>query len=254
MTLKLANREICTPVGIARDVFVLVGKFTFPTDFVIVDYESVPRVPLILGRPFLMTARALIDVHGEEMILRDGDEKLILNMRNDTSRYSNTPKKESINMIDIYNISHKEYLEDLFATNHQSGNLTFSSHTDLTSPKVINLMSSNPTPISETVTKSSSYPTLTSIEERIDYLPFDAESNLREIEYLLNHDHIKEMDSLLKDSVDINPPLSELPFTKKSPWIARIFKASCARGFVLRSQELQILSFILGIQYPNLID
>nr|GFA06794.1 reverse transcriptase domain-containing protein [Tanacetum cinerariifolium] len=63
MTLELANREICTLAGIARDVFVSVGKFTFPTDFVIVDYESDPRVPLFLGRPFLRTARALIDVH-----------------------------------------------------------------------------------------------------------------------------------------------------------------------------------------------
>nr|GFA22412.1 reverse transcriptase domain-containing protein [Tanacetum cinerariifolium] len=71
MTLELANRAICTPVGISRDVFILVGKFTFPADFVIVDYESDPIVPLILGIPFLWTARALIDVHGEEMILRD---------------------------------------------------------------------------------------------------------------------------------------------------------------------------------------
>nr|GFC98656.1 reverse transcriptase domain-containing protein [Tanacetum cinerariifolium]GFC98658.1 reverse transcriptase domain-containing protein [Tanacetum cinerariifolium] len=74
MTLELANRAICTPDEIARDVFVPVGKFTFPADFVVVDYESDPRVPLILGRPFLRTARALIDVHGKEMILRDGDE------------------------------------------------------------------------------------------------------------------------------------------------------------------------------------
>nr|GEY03850.1 hypothetical protein [Tanacetum cinerariifolium] len=57
MTLELANRAICTPAGIARDVFVSVGKFTFPTDFVIFDYESDPRVPLILGRPFLRTAQ-----------------------------------------------------------------------------------------------------------------------------------------------------------------------------------------------------
>nr|GEV04141.1 reverse transcriptase domain-containing protein [Tanacetum cinerariifolium] len=53
MTLVLANRAICTPVGISRDVFVPVGKFTFLADFVIVYYESDPRVPLILGRPFL---------------------------------------------------------------------------------------------------------------------------------------------------------------------------------------------------------
>nr|GFC17561.1 hypothetical protein [Tanacetum cinerariifolium] len=59
----------CGFIGIARDVFVSVGKFIFPADFVIVDYESDPRVPLILGRPFLRIAHALIDVHGEEVIL-----------------------------------------------------------------------------------------------------------------------------------------------------------------------------------------
>ncbi|GJZ99200.1 reverse transcriptase domain-containing protein [Tanacetum coccineum] len=53
--LNFANRDICTPKGIARDVFVPVGKFTFPADFVIVDYENDPRVPLYLGRPFLRT-------------------------------------------------------------------------------------------------------------------------------------------------------------------------------------------------------
>ncbi|GJZ48563.1 reverse transcriptase domain-containing protein [Tanacetum coccineum] len=277
MTLELANRDICTPKGIARDVFVLVGKFTFPTDFVIVDYENDPRVPLILGRPFLRTTRALIDVYGEEMILHDVNERLILNMRNDTSSYSNEPHQESINMIDVYNVSHEEYREDLFATKHQGGNLTSSltSHTDLTLPEVINLSSGNPTPISEPETKSSSSsPTLISLEESeliweefkaylasdsfppgnsnpssllppfhnslsgsttssspslhiseiSDYflkeffdelshitfppgnddLPFDAKSDLRELEYLFNHDPIKEMDSILKDSVDEN--------------------------------------------------
>ncbi|GJT34335.1 reverse transcriptase domain-containing protein, partial [Tanacetum coccineum] len=283
MTLELANRDICTPKGIARDVFVPVGKFTFPADFVIVDYESDPRVPLILGRPFLRTARALIDVHGEEMILRDGNERLILNMRNDTSSYSNEPHQESINMIDVYNVSHEEIHEDLFATNHPSGNPTspFSSHTDLTSPEVnddifdpeediienlLNLdktkdlppyhdnqLSGNPTSISKPETKSSSSPALISIEEKnsnpssplppfhnslsgsttssspsipiseiSDYfleefaielafitfspgnddLPFDVESDLLELEYFLNHDPIKEMDSILEDSID----------------------------------------------------
>ncbi|GKE70268.1 reverse transcriptase domain-containing protein [Tanacetum coccineum] len=67
MTLDLANREICTRVRIARDVFVPVGKFKFPADFVIVDYESDPRVPLILGRPFLRTARALIGVQNKKL-------------------------------------------------------------------------------------------------------------------------------------------------------------------------------------------
>ncbi|GJU50298.1 reverse transcriptase domain-containing protein [Tanacetum coccineum] len=194
MTLELTNREIFTLVGIARDVFVPIGKFTFPADFVIIDYKSDPRVPLILGRPFLRTVPALIDVYGEEMILCDDNERLILNMRHDTSSYSTEPHQESINVIDVYNVSHEEILEDLFATNHPSGNPTSSliSHTDLTSPEVnddifdpegdiienlLNLdkskdllpyhdnpLSGNPTLISEPVTKSSS-PTLTSFEE-----------------------------------------------------------------------------------------
>ncbi|GJV52028.1 hypothetical protein Tco_1447769 [Tanacetum coccineum] len=226
-------------------------------------------------------------------------------MRNDTSSYLNEPRQELINMIDIYNVSHEEICEDLFATNHPSGNPTspFSSHTDLTLPEVnddifdpeediienlLNLdktkdlppyhnnhLSGNPTLISELETKSSSSsPTLISLEESeliweefevylasdsfpsgnsnplsllppfhnslsgsttssspslhisetSDYfleefadelahitfppgnddLPFDAESDLLELEYLLNHDPIKDMDSILEDSVDEN--------------------------------------------------
>nr|GEU93643.1 reverse transcriptase domain-containing protein [Tanacetum cinerariifolium] len=112
MTLELANRAICTPAGIARDVFVPVGKFTFLVDFVIIDYESDPRVPFILGRPFLRTACDLIDVHGEEMILRDGDERLTLNIRHDTSSYPNQPQKESINMINVFNDSNDVFDPD----------------------------------------------------------------------------------------------------------------------------------------------
>ncbi|GJR85735.1 reverse transcriptase domain-containing protein [Tanacetum coccineum] len=65
-----------TPTGIAEDVFVKVGTFFFPADFVVVDYVADPRAPLILGRPFLRTARALIDVHGEQMTLRHDDQSV----------------------------------------------------------------------------------------------------------------------------------------------------------------------------------
>nr|GFA67908.1 reverse transcriptase domain-containing protein [Tanacetum cinerariifolium] len=136
MTLELANRAICTPEGIARDVLVPVGKFTFLADFVVVNYESNPRVPLILGRPFLRTARALIDVHGEEMILRDGDERLTLNMKHDTASYSNHPYRESVNLINIFNLSSEDFLKDL-VSNKQSGNLTFLLHKEIASSKVI---------------------------------------------------------------------------------------------------------------------
>nr|GEZ85595.1 reverse transcriptase domain-containing protein [Tanacetum cinerariifolium] len=135
ITLELANRAICTPDGITRDVFVLVGKFTFPADFVVVDYESDPRVPLFSGRPFLRTARALIDVHGEEMILRDEDERLTLNMKHDTTSYSNHPHRESANLINIFNIPSKDCLE-VSVSNKQSGNPTFSLYKEITSSKV----------------------------------------------------------------------------------------------------------------------
>nr|GEU49432.1 reverse transcriptase domain-containing protein [Tanacetum cinerariifolium] len=231
MTLELANQAIYTPAGIARDVFVPVGKFTFPADFVIVDYESDPRVPLILGRPFLRTARALIDVHGEEMILCNGDERLTLHMRHDTSSYSNQPQKESINLINVFNDLSEDFFENLFLTNHQSGNPIFSSHPELTSPevkddifdpeggnvlikKLLDLDSTKDLhPPHHVSTTSSSSPNqlleefidelaLITFPPRNNELPFDIKSNLKEIEYLLRHDSIKDIDFILKDSID----------------------------------------------------
>nr|GEV82566.1 reverse transcriptase domain-containing protein [Tanacetum cinerariifolium] len=210
MTLELANRAICTPAGIAKDVFVSVGKFTFPADFVIVNYESDPKVPLILRRPFLQTARALIDVHREEMILRDGDEQLTLNMRHDTSSYSNQPQKESINLINVFNDSNEDFLEDLFSTNHQSGNPTSFSHPELTLPKVkdniFDLEGGNVLleKLLDLDSTNDLHPPLHVNPLRNDDLSFDIESNLKEIEYLLHHDPIKDIDSILKDSIDQN--------------------------------------------------
>ncbi|GKD69123.1 reverse transcriptase domain-containing protein [Tanacetum coccineum] len=96
MTLELANRSVAYLAGIAEDVFVQVGKFTFPADFIVVDYDIDPRIPLILGRPFLRTDHALVDVHGEELTLRVGDEKLVFNVES-TSKYPHKHGDESIN-------------------------------------------------------------------------------------------------------------------------------------------------------------
>nr|GEU69515.1 hypothetical protein [Tanacetum cinerariifolium] len=236
ITLELANRAICTPAGIARDVFVLAGKFTFPANFVIVDYESDPRVPFILGRPFLRTARALIDVHEEEMILRDGDEILTLNIRHDTSSYSN--KKESINLSNVFNNSNEDFLKDLFSTIQTSGNPTFSSHPELTLPEVKddifnpeggNVLpekllyldstkylhpSHHVNPLSGSTTSSSSSPNqlleeftdeltlITFPTEYDDDLTFDIKFDLKETEYLLYHDPIKDIDFSLEYSID----------------------------------------------------
>nr|GEZ39528.1 reverse transcriptase domain-containing protein [Tanacetum cinerariifolium] len=230
MTLELANYAICTPDGITRDVFVPVGKFTFPADFVVVDYESNPRVPLILGRPFLRTARALIDIHGEEMILRDRDERLTLNLKHDTTSYSNHPHQDSVNLINIFNISSEDCLEVL-VSNKQSGNPIFSLHKEIASSKVTHEIhdSEGCTFLSEEfldidsfndihphfdddpLSGSTTYSANSLFEEFTDKLALitypldyddnlkcDIESDLREIEFLL----YQREDYDLKDSID----------------------------------------------------
>ncbi|GJR15438.1 reverse transcriptase domain-containing protein [Tanacetum coccineum] len=77
MTLELANRSITHPMGIAEDVVVRVDGFTFLADFVVVNFKPDPRVPIILGRPFLRTAKALIDLYEETLTLRVGKEELV---------------------------------------------------------------------------------------------------------------------------------------------------------------------------------
>ncbi|GJR58804.1 reverse transcriptase domain-containing protein [Tanacetum coccineum] len=74
MTLELADQSITRPKGLAEDIFVKVRNFHFPTDFVVVNFKADPRVPLILGRSFLRTSRALIDIYKGELVLRDRNE------------------------------------------------------------------------------------------------------------------------------------------------------------------------------------
>nr|GEU93000.1 hypothetical protein [Tanacetum cinerariifolium] len=71
MTLELVGRSISRPIDVAEDVFVKVGKFHFLADFVVVDFDANPRVPLILERSFLKTKRDLIDVFEGELTLRE---------------------------------------------------------------------------------------------------------------------------------------------------------------------------------------
>ncbi|GJY74902.1 reverse transcriptase domain-containing protein [Tanacetum coccineum] len=127
MTLELANRQLCRPDGICKDVLVPVGKFTYPADFVVVDYVPDEQIPLILGRPFLRTARALIDVYDEKLILRDGNESLTLNMQSEKSKLNGIQKVESINMIDIFNVPNYIGFKDLFAQIY-SGSPTIQSN------------------------------------------------------------------------------------------------------------------------------
>nr|GEV25164.1 reverse transcriptase domain-containing protein [Tanacetum cinerariifolium] len=78
MVLELADRTISKPTGVAENVFVKVGKFYFPADFVVLDFITDPRVLLILRRPFLSTAHAIINVHEREIILRQDQQSLTI--------------------------------------------------------------------------------------------------------------------------------------------------------------------------------
>ncbi|GJX22509.1 reverse transcriptase domain-containing protein [Tanacetum coccineum] len=101
MVLELADRTISKPTGVAENVFIKVGKFYFPADFVVLDFIADPRVPLILGRPFLRTAHALIDVYEGEIILRNDDQSLTLKCGDTPSiSYNNFKSLKKVDLID----------------------------------------------------------------------------------------------------------------------------------------------------------
>nr|GEV74398.1 reverse transcriptase domain-containing protein [Tanacetum cinerariifolium] len=211
MTLELATWSYAYPAGIAEDVFVQMVKFTFLAEFVVVDYDVDPRVPLILGRFFLRTARALVDVHGEELILRDDDEQLIFHA-DSTLKHSHKHGNESINMTNFIDIT----CEDCF-------------------PEVLKFKKSNHPSNGSTTPLSDSSPSFTPfetsdflLEEFTDELAlldpflqgkkvnkFDFSADLKEIEYLLNQDpstesNIETIDPILEKFTD-KPGLAYLP-------------------------------------------
>nr|GFC59941.1 hypothetical protein [Tanacetum cinerariifolium] len=108
---ELADRTISKPTGVAENVFVKVGKFYFPADFVILDFVADPRVPLILGRPFLSTAHALIDVYEGEITLRHNDQSLTLKC-GDTP-YISYNNLESLNKVDLIDATCEEYSQEV---------------------------------------------------------------------------------------------------------------------------------------------
>ncbi|GJR57751.1 reverse transcriptase domain-containing protein [Tanacetum coccineum] len=185
MILELADRSTTRPTGIAEDVFVRVGNFHFPADFVVVDYVVDPRVPLILGRPFLRTTRALIDVYGEELTLRVSDEAITFKVGN-TSRYSYNDA-ESINRIDVIDIACEEYSQEVlgFSDNSESGNPT------LISEPIIAKSSPSLTPFEGgnfILEEIETYLANDSVPPGIDDAEFDSEGDIRLIEEMLNND------------------------------------------------------------------
>nr|GEY55068.1 reverse transcriptase domain-containing protein [Tanacetum cinerariifolium] len=146
----LADRSITHPKGVVEDVFVKVGKFHFPTDFVVVDFEADPRVPLILGRYFLRTSRAL----------RVNDESVTFNL-NQTMRYSLTYDDNSVSRVYVIDIDCEEFVQDVldFQYNSKSSNPILVSNPSISESEFFK----------EPIVKSSS-PTLTLFGERNFFL------------------------------------------------------------------------------------
>nr|GEU84473.1 reverse transcriptase domain-containing protein [Tanacetum cinerariifolium] len=148
MTLELADRSISRLVGVAEDVYVKEGSFHFLADFVVVDFDADPRVPLILRRSFLKTGRALIDVFKGELTLQVGKESITFNL-DQTLRYSANYSDVTAKRIDIIDMAREEYFKEVLGFSYT-------------------ISSGNPTPYYDLIVSATSL-TLT-LFEKIDFL------------------------------------------------------------------------------------
>nr|GEY58046.1 reverse transcriptase domain-containing protein [Tanacetum cinerariifolium] len=195
MTLELTDRLVSKPIGIAKDVSVKVGVFHFPVDFVVVDFKPDPRVPLILGRCFLKTGRALIDVYKGELTLRIRNEAITYNL-DQTSRYSANYNQMTANKIDVIDIACEEYSQEVLG------------FFDVTA-------SGNPTPYDDLIVSTTS-PTLT-LFGNSDFLLFEEADAFLGLENDLNSPKINpfyydpEGDILLLEAILNSKSLPPLP-------------------------------------------
>ncbi|GJX36452.1 reverse transcriptase domain-containing protein [Tanacetum coccineum] len=223
MTLELADRSTVHPKGVAEDVFIKVGKFYFPTGFVVVDYDVDPRVPLILGRPFLRTARALIDVYGEELTLRVDDDAITFKfgqtLRDSRSYETMFAGKETKETRTETDVSYEEYAQEVlgFLDSSSSGNPTPSDPIIASSSPSFTPFEGGDFILEEIETFLHTLKELSNLDD--DY--YDTEGDILYLEKLLNedpsptlppmkNDNLKQVDvTLTKPSIE-EPPELEL--------------------------------------------
>nr|GEV26961.1 reverse transcriptase domain-containing protein [Tanacetum cinerariifolium] len=161
------------------------------------DFEAGPRVPLILGRSFLRTGRALFDVYGEEITLRVNDESVTFNL-NQTMRYSSTYDDNSMNRVDVIDIASEEFVQDVldFQYNPKSSNPTLVSNPLIFESDFCKKL----------IVKSSS-PT------RIENSFYDPEGGILFLEKLLNEDpfQLPLMDLKLAEETKAKSSIEEPP-------------------------------------------
>ncbi|GKD84527.1 DNA-directed DNA polymerase [Tanacetum coccineum] len=112
-SLELADRSIQYPRGITKNVLIKVDKFVLPIDFIILDMAEDSRVLIILGRPFLATARVMIDVFNKKIILRVGDDEVVFDV--DQSIKRPTTKDDECYGIDDLDDAINEEAQELLA-------------------------------------------------------------------------------------------------------------------------------------------
>nr|GFA44582.1 hypothetical protein [Tanacetum cinerariifolium] len=188
MVLELADRTISKSTGVAENVFVKVGKFYFPADFVVLNFIADPHVPLILGRPFLSTAHALIDFYEGEIILRHDDQSLTLKCGDKPSiSYNNF---ESLKKVDLIDATCEEYSQEVLGfTDVVSAEVS----TPYYEPVVSN-SSQNLTPFNESdfllIEEANAFIAIHDepILSNIDATYYDPEGDILILEALLNND------------------------------------------------------------------
>ncbi|GJV20420.1 reverse transcriptase domain-containing protein [Tanacetum coccineum] len=240
MTLELADRSITEPIGIAKDVRLMVGKFQFLADFVVVDFEPDPRVPLILGRSFLKTSRALIDVYEGEITLRVGKEAITFNL-DQTSRYTANYNHMTANRIDVIELASEEYSQEV---------LGFSD----------SVAYGNPSPDYDPIVSNSS-PTLTPfgdsdfllLEEANAFIAINDEPISREIDATY---YDPEGDILILEALLNSEPLPPLPNHKDySPGIRKelkVVEAKAVKSSIDEPPEVELKDLPPHLEYAFL--
>ncbi|XP_024027706.1 uncharacterized protein LOC112093458 [Morus notabilis] len=123
ISLQLADRSLTYPKGIIEDVLVKIDKFIFPVDFVVLDMEEDQEIPIILGRPFLATGKALIDVHDGNLTLRVNGEEVKSNISNAMKFLEERP---SCNRVDVVAPCLKDFFQTIIYKDHLERCLTTS--------------------------------------------------------------------------------------------------------------------------------
>nr|GEW77100.1 reverse transcriptase domain-containing protein [Tanacetum cinerariifolium] len=185
---ELADRTISKPTGVAENVFVKVGKFYFPADFVVLDFIADTRVPLILRRPFLSTAHALIDVYKGEITLRYDEQSLTLKCGDTPSiSYNNF---ESLNKVDLIDATCEEYSQEVLGFS----NVVTSGNPTLYYESIVSNSSPTLTPFNESdfllLEEADAFIAIDEepISPELDATYYDLEGDILILEALLNSD------------------------------------------------------------------